>query len=106
MARSWTLETAREMLVEVRERTARAVAAVERLERTAPGGAAREAATAQEVQRHVSRWVREMEALGVEVRGPWRVEFETGAGSFCWAWPEERLDRFRGTGSEGSTPIQ
>jgi hypothetical protein len=106
MARSWTLEAAREMLGEVRERTARAVAAVERLERAAAGDASRRAAAAQELRREVSRWMREMEALGVEVRGPWRVEFDTGAGSFCWAWPEQRLERFRAEGSEGSTPIQ
>jgi len=106
MARSWTLEAAREMLGEVRERTARAVAAVERLEQAAVGDGARRAAAAAELRRHVSRWMREMDALGVDVRGAWCVEFDTGEGSFCWAWPEQRLERFRPAGSDTSTPIQ
>jgi len=94
------------MLDEVRTRTARAVEAVERLERVRSEDAARREATAAAIRGHISRWMREMEALGVDVRGPWQVEFQTGQGAFCWAWPETRLERFRSGGSQDSTPIQ
>ena len=35
-----------------------------------------------------------MEALGVEVKGPWLVDFDSGAGYYCWRWPEEELAYF------------
>lgn len=94
------------MLAEVRRHTQRAVEAVDALE---AGGAGAPAAALEaredQVRGHVSRWMREMEALGVEVRGAWRVEFETAEGAFCWAWPEPRL-RFRARGADDATPIQ
>jgi hypothetical protein len=46
-----------------------------------------------------------MEALGVETTGPWRVEFESEEGAFCWAWPDARL-AFRPRGAREATPIQ
>ena len=106
MGRQWTLEAATEMLAEVRRRTERAADAVDALEvRRAAAPEAEGDALAAEVRGHVSRWMREMEALGVEVAGPWRVEFGTGEGAFCWAWPEPRL-AFRAKGSRDATPIQ
>lgn len=106
MGRRWSLETAKEMLAEVRERTARAVAAVESLEREVEGRQGSRRVVAAEVARdRISLWMREMEALGVEVRGPWRVEFGTEEGAFCWAWPDERLS-FRAADAEETTPIQ
>jgi hypothetical protein len=44
----------------------------------------------------VSRWIREMEALGVVVKGMWLVDFDTGSGNYCWRWPEERLEWYHG----------
>ena len=44
----------------------------------------------------VSRWIRAMEALGVEVKGPWLVDFDNGQGYYCWRWPEERLEHYHG----------
>jgi hypothetical protein len=37
-----------------------------------------------------------MEALGVEVKGPWLVDFDNGEGYYCWRWPEEELCWFHG----------
>jgi len=107
MGRQWTFAAATEMLGEVRWRTERAVAAVDALEaRRAGSSSARERdALAGELRGHVSRWMREMEALGVEVCGPWRVEFETDEGAFCWAWPATRL-AFRPRDGDEATPIQ
>jgi len=106
MGRQWTLEAATEMLAEVRRRTERAADAVDALEaRSARGTPAERAALAGEARGHVSRWMREMEALGVEITGPWRVEFANAEGAFCWAWPDARL-AFRPRGAEEATPIQ
>jgi hypothetical protein len=42
------------------------------------------------------RWAREMEALGLEVKGLWLVDFDSGSGYYCWQWPEERLEFYHG----------
>ena len=100
------------MVGEVRTRTARAVQAVEALERrievlaAEEGDAEQRRALVLELRENVSRWVREMEALGVRVRGPWKVEFESETGAFCWAWPEPALSRFRSDEATEPMPIQ
>ena len=49
-----------------------------------------------------------MEALGVEVKGLWRVDFDNGSGYYCWQWPEEQLEYFHDyeEGFEGRSRIQ
>lgn len=63
---------------------------------------------AEAVQEALSAWVREMEALGVEVKGPWLVDFDCGSGYYCWRWPEAELAYFHGydEGFEGRVRIQ
>ena len=108
---SWSLETARGMLPDVRRRTAEAVAEVEALvpqrESSREGTPAR-AQLEQRIQQAVSRWIRAMEALGVEVKGAWLVDFDNGRGYYCWRWPEDRLDYFHGydEGFDGRIRIQ
>ena len=94
----WILESARAILPDVRDRTARAVSEVDRLEerRRLRKGNAR-VDLEEQIQAEMSRWIREMEALGVTVRGVWRVDFDTGKGSFCWRWPEDKLEWFQGS---------
>lgn len=109
--KEWSLEAAREMLADVRERTARAVAALDALndERSelAPGSPRLQELEAG-IEEQVRRWVREMEALGAIVKGLWLVDFDCGAGYYCWRWPEEGLDYFHTyeDGFEGRTRIQ
>jgi hypothetical protein len=109
--RRWTLDAAREMLADVRERTARAVAEAEALaeERSQHAGdPARQGELADRIETVVLRWAREMEALGLEVKGLWLVDFDSGAGYYCWHWPEERLEFFHGydEGFAGRARIQ
>jgi hypothetical protein len=109
--RRWTLEAARALLPDVRERTERACAeaqaiAAERGRHPAESPAWRE--TEARVQAVVDRWAREMEALGLEVKGLWLVDFDSGAGFYCWRWPETELAFFHGyeEGFAGRVPIQ
>ena len=109
--RSWTLEAAREMFPEVQQRTERAALEVESLfaDRDAhPEGSKARAAVEDRIEAIVSRWMREMEALGVEVKGLWRIDFDSGSGYYCWKWPESELAYFRGhdEGFDGRMRIQ
>ena len=49
-----------------------------------------------------------MEALGLEVKGPWLVDFDCGSGLYCWRWPEVKLEYFHGydEGFAGRVRIQ
>jgi hypothetical protein len=97
--RAWTLETARELLPDVRARTARAVEEAEALveERARfPAGSPERVALEGRIEAVVARWAREMEALGLEVKGLWLVDFDSGSGYYCWQWPEERLEYYHG----------
>jgi hypothetical protein len=110
-SRSWTLETARNLLSEVRSHTAEAVVEVERmaaLRDAAAEGSEERTRLEQELAGHISRWVRAMEALGVDVKGLWLVDFDNGNGCYCWRWPEQELDFFHGydEGFAGRTRIQ
>jgi hypothetical protein len=109
--RCWSLAAAREIAVEVRRITAGAVETVEALEarRDQVGAdAAPRTALEQELARAVSGWVRAMEALGVEVKGRWLVDFDNGTGYYCWRWPESQLEYFHGydEGFAGRVPLQ
>ena len=95
--RAWTLEAAREMMPEVRIRTQQAVAAVDALSAERDSQQAdskdRQAIEAR-LRSRVSRWIREMEALGVDVKGLWLIDFDNGRGYYCWRWPEAALEYF------------
>ena len=93
----FTLGQAREALPRVREITEEAVASYE----SAEGAEERQ----QEI---VGRWVRRITALGVEVKGLWLVDFDSGAGYYCWKYPEPALEYFHGyeEGFSGRLPLQ
>ncbi|MCA9510821.1 MAG: DUF2203 family protein [Myxococcales bacterium] len=124
--RRWSLETARALLPEVRARTERAVREFEALDAERRALAERSGAEASDdadeagddaapaadedafdagderarvearLRACISRWVREMEALGLEVKGAWLVDFDNGSGYYCWRWPEHDVAHFHG----------
>ena len=42
----------------------------------------------------VSQWAAELIALGIEVKGLWLVDFDSGSGYYCWRYPETSLQYF------------
>lgn len=97
--RHWTLAAARALLPEIRDRTARAreeVDAIQREREQASGDAALSTELEQRAAAVLSGWMRAMEALGVEVKGAWLVDFDNGEGYYCWRDPEPELEFFHG----------
>ena len=47
-------------------------------------------------QRIVSGWAETVLALGIEVKGLWLIDFDSGAGYYCWKYPEPTLEYFHG----------
>ena len=109
--RQWSLEAAREVLSDVRARTEQAAgqvdAVLEQVAEHAPESSERQVADL-EIQRIIARWALAMEAFGLEVKGPWLVDFDSGSGLYCWRWPEEKLEYFHGyeEGFQGRIRIQ
>ena len=80
----FTLEEARALLPRVQELTEEAVDRFGRLP-----------ANLEEERREVAEeWAREIMALGAEIKGLWLVDFDSGAGYYCWKYPEPRLTHF------------
>ena len=109
--RQWSLEGAQALMDEVRERTRRAADQVNELLKERDGIAAdsgNRAALDARIRTAVSGWVRSMEALGVEVKGLWLIDFDNGSGYYCWRWPGTEIAYFHGyeEGFEGRIRIQ
>lgn len=68
---------------------------------------ARHAELESATQSIVDAWVGQVEGLGCEVKGLWLVDFDSGAGYYCWRYPEESLAHFHGydEGFAGRVPI-
>jgi regulator of sirC expression with transglutaminase-like and TPR domain len=89
-ARTFTLEQARALLPRIREVTAGAVMELEQL----PEEDASDPEIARAREQVVGKWVRGISALGGQAKGLWLVDFDSGAGYYCWRYPEERLEYF------------
>ena len=93
--RRFSLEEARLLLPEVRRLTRAAVTAVDRIQEALSGSdnVTPEAVTAAEknVREIVEGWAAGITALGAEAKGLWLVDFDNGAGYFCWQHPEREL---------------
>jgi hypothetical protein len=95
--RLFTFEEARRLLPEVREKTRQAVEKVEELEGSLSDDEDPEDARerlGEEANAVLRSWAADIQALGIEVKGPWLVDFDSGAGYYCWQWPEDSLEFF------------
>jgi regulator of sirC expression with transglutaminase-like and TPR domain len=82
----FTLDEARALLPRVQELTEEAVSRY-----TALGEQLEE-----ERQAIVRDWARRLHELGLEIKGLWLVDFDSGAGYYCWKYPEAALNHFHG----------
>ncbi len=56
----------------------------------------------------VSGWAAEVQALGLQAKGLWLVDFDNGQGYYCWSYPEPAITHFHGydEGYAGRISIQ
>jgi hypothetical protein len=47
-------------------------------------------------ERIVTEWAEAVMDLGLEVKGLWLVDFDSGGGYYCWKHPEPALEYFHG----------
>lgn len=95
--RIFTLDEARALLPKVRGLTTDAVLRYGQL-----------SGDLQEERESVVReWMREVRSLGLEIKGLWLVDFDSGAGYYCWKYPESGLNHFHGydEGFSGRLPL-
>jgi hypothetical protein len=55
----------------------------------------------------VTEWATAIIDIGLEVKGLWLVDFDSGAGYYCWKHPEPALEYFHGyeEGFEGRVKL-
>ena len=96
----FTLDEARSLLPAVKALTSDAVFKFARL--------AESEEAEEERQGVVGEWARDILALGAEIKGLWLVDFDSGAGYYCWKYPETSLEYFHGyeEGFAGRLPLQ
>ena len=84
--KTFSYEDACALLPEVQRLTDVAVEQVEQLEEAEP----------EVYQQIVADWAESVMALGIEVKGLWLVDFDSGGGYYCWRHPEPALEYFHG----------
>ncbi len=69
---------------------------------------ARAEALRERLQTLVQTWQQSMQDLEAEVKGLWLVDFDSGDGYWCWAYPEEELEHWHSyeEGFAGRVPIE
>ncbi len=101
----FSFDEARTLLPKVKEITSEAVFRYARLGDGEGDGASE---TEDERQGIVREWAREILSLGAVIKGLWLVDFDSGAGYYCWKYPEPSLEFFHGyeEGFSGRLPLQ
>ena len=74
------------VLPEVRKLTSAAVERVDQMTSSEPA----------DYQNVVAEWAETILSMGAEVKGLWLVDFDSGAGYYCWQHPEPALEYFHG----------
>lgn len=97
--RRFSLEDARELLPTIKRLTAEAVRSSEQVSSQMQGMSEQDpdhAVLSAEFQAIVEGWARRVQALEVEVKGLWLVDFDNGEGYYCWCYPEDTVGHFHG----------
>jgi len=97
--RVFTYEQARDLLPAVRQITQQFIARMSVLETPIADddtGDAVQERWRDEAAVVLSQWAEKVEELGIVVKGPWLIDFDSGSGYYCWKWPEESLEFFHG----------
>lgn len=99
MGRIFTLDEARALMPQVRAVTEPVYTlAVSLAEELTQAEEARDEARVSELrdrlQALVESWQQSMQDLEADVKGLWLVDFDSGDGYWCWAYPEEALDHW------------
>lgn len=97
--RTFTLLDAAQLLPSVKLVTAEAVRDAESLSsalRASSEGDPRHDALSEELNAIVRRWATQIEALDLEPKGLWLVDFDNGEGYYCWQYPEDAITHFHG----------
>ena len=82
----FSYEEAAALLPDVRRLTGEAVERVDALSEEA----------VEEYQNVVEEWASSVMSLGIEVKGLWLLDFDSGSGYYCWQWPEPGLQYYHG----------
>jgi hypothetical protein len=103
--RIFSLTEAHELLPTIRALTADAVRNAEQLTAELDAVETRPETAAQDDERErlsaqlngiVADWAGRISQLGLEAKGPWLVDFDTGSGYYCWRYPEDAVSHFHG----------
>ncbi len=95
--RIFSLTEARALLPRVKAVTADAVWQVDRLTadlQQISDPHTRRADLESTIETAVRDWARAIEAMGLEAKGLWLVDFDNGQGYYCWCYPEETVSHF------------
>jgi hypothetical protein len=86
--RIFSYEDAVALLPAVQELTSAAVSRIEDLDE--------EETSTDEYQDIIQEWADGVLSLGIEVKGLWLIDFDSGSGYYCWQYPEPSLQYFHG----------
>jgi hypothetical protein len=99
--RVFSFEEAKSLLPKIQEITSDAVFRYARVSESGDD--------AEDARQGVVRdWANEVISLGAVIKGLWLVDFDSGAGYYCWKYPEPSLEYFHGyeEGFAGRLPLQ
>jgi len=107
----FTLQEARVLLPRVKQVTQHYHDRVEELRESAsdPDNVAELRRLERQINAELQKWVAELKALGVEVKGLWLADFDSGDGYYyCWQLGEDDIAHFHRyeTGFAGRRPIE
>lgn len=96
--KTFTYEEAQKLMPEVVDLTRSAVEKIDSLFAGNAVGTGEEIAdeVLDEYNEIVDGWAEAILDMGIDVKGLWLVDFDSGSGYYCWKYPEPALSHFHG----------